>query len=247
MIKKLFIVFSIPVVLMIIVFLVSSSCKNWENPLIATGTVGAAVAAIWTIIYIELFKPYFDRPKLEIKEPGFKPQFYRQAPEKDMEGNQTGTGFYINILLINNGTHMAKNCQPVLTGMWKHTNDKWEKEVDWVSVGLQWAAGEHVVFLGPLHKIREERNIVPNRPYYFNLGNITTRNPQVFKILQTIKLYAQDDEFGPGEYYFEVRVTGEEVNLPPKYFHVIWRGDCTANLTEVEQRLKVFMKDYPPA
>ena len=82
MIKKLFIVFSIPVVLMIIVFLISSFCKKWENPLIAAGTVGAAVAAIWIIIYIELIQSYIDRPRLEIGEPGFDPPFFRRAPEK---------------------------------------------------------------------------------------------------------------------------------------------------------------------
>ena len=81
MIKKLIIAFSVPVLSIITVLLISSSCKKWENPLIAAGTVGAAIAAVWTIIYLEIIKLYFNRPKLEIKEPGFKPQFYRQAPE----------------------------------------------------------------------------------------------------------------------------------------------------------------------
>lgn len=68
MIKKLFIAFLIPVLAIIVVLLISYSYENWENPLIAAGTVGAAVAAIWAIIYIELFKPYFDHPILIIKE-----------------------------------------------------------------------------------------------------------------------------------------------------------------------------------
>ena len=142
---------------------------------------------------------------------------------------------------------MAINCQPVLTGMWKFNNETWIKELNWIAVPLQWAAGENVVYLGPLLKIREERNLVPYRPYYFNLGNITTQDPQIFKILQTIELHAQNYKFSPGEFCFEVRVTGEEVDLPPKYFYVKWRGGCTANLNEVEQRFEVSMKDNPPA
>jgi hypothetical protein len=245
--KKFFIAVSVPFVFTISVFLISYSCKSWENPLIAAGTVGAAIAAVWAIIYLEIIKPYFNRPKLEIKEPGFKPKFYRYAPERDNAGNKVGIGYYINILLINNGEHMAINCQPVLTGMWKLNNEAWIKELNWIAVPLKWAAGEDIVDLGPLQKIREERNLVPHRPYYFNLGNISTRYPKIFKLKQIVKLNAQDDELNSGEYCFEVRVTGEEVDLPPKYFYVIWRGECTANLDEVEQRFEVSMKDYPPS
>ena len=117
MIKKLLIAFSVPITSIILVLFVSYSFESWENPLIAAGTVGAAIAAVWAIIYLEIIKPYFNRPKLEIKEPGFKPKFYRYAPERDNAGNQVGIGYYINILLINNGEHMAMNCQPVLTCM----------------------------------------------------------------------------------------------------------------------------------
>jgi hypothetical protein len=65
--------------------------------------------------------------------------------------------------------------------------------------------------------------------------------------LQTINLHAQDNEFGPGEFCFEIGVTGEEVNLPPKYFYVTWHGGCTENLEEVEQRFEVSMNGNPPA
>ncbi|MDI6853224.1 MAG: hypothetical protein QME75_06405 [Deltaproteobacteria bacterium] len=246
MTKKFCLAVSVPFVFMISVLLISYSYKNWENPLIATGTVGAAIAAVWAIIYLEIIKPRLDRPKIEIREPGFNPKFYRYAPEKE-KGKQIGIGYYINILLINSGERMAINCQPVLTGMWKFNNSKWIKELNWIAVPLRWAAGEDIVDLGPSQKIREERNLVPHRPYYFNLGNISTRYPQVFKILQIMKLNAQDDELSPGEYCFEVRVTGEQVDLPPRYFYVTWRGGCTDNLNEVEQRFIVSMKDNPPA
>jgi hypothetical protein len=247
MIKKLFIALSVPVVLIIAVLIISHSYREWENPLIAAGTVGAAVSAIWAVIYLEIFKPYFDRPILEIKQPGFKPLFYRQAPEINIQtGEQVGIGYYINILLKNTGKRTAKNCQTLLIGMWEVVQADWQKEENWISVPLRWAAGEENEYDYP-GKLREERNMIPNRPYYFNLGKISTQHPDKFIILDLPRLTAQRSKFDAGEYCFEVKVTGEEVDLPPKYFYVIWRGGCTTNLKEVEQRFEVSMKDNPPA
>ena len=263
MIKKLIIAFSVPVLSIITVLLISSSCKKWENPLIAAGTVGAAIAAVWTIIYLEIIKLYFNRPKLEIKEPGFKPQFYRQAPEigqrlvktKDNEISseyyQVGIGYYINIMLKNIGKQTAKNCQPFLTSMWKLIDDKLEPEKNWIPVALQWAGGEDHEYvqdiqrLGILKKIREERNIIPQRPYYFNLGCISTTHTNEFRILQIIGLTGQNDRFGPGEYCFEVTVNGEEVSPCLKYFKVVWKGGCTKEINEVENRFFISMHNDP--
>jgi len=246
MIKKLFICFSVPVVSILSVLLISSSCKKWENPLIAAGTVGAAIAAIWAIIYIEILRPNFDRPKLKIGEPGFKPSFYRQAPEKNRAGQQVGIGYYINILLKNTGKRTAKNCQPILTAMWKLDQGNWQKAENWISVGLRWGAGEDQYYEYGILKTREERNLIPHRPYYVSLGRISTQDPKTFELLQVIILNAQDNRFEPGEYCFEITVNGEDIDPPMKYFKVIWRGECTQNLEEVEQRFFVSMQDNPP-
>lgn len=169
MINKLFIVFSVPGVFIIVVLLVSASYKEWENPLIAAGTVGAAVSAIWAVIYLELIKPYFDRPRLIIKEPGFKPPFYRQAPEIEtflinnkLPVRYTEIGYYINILLKNIGKRPAKNCQALLTAMWKYNGEKWQKAENWISVPLRWAAGEEYEYVeGPIGKLREDKESDP--------------------------------------------------------------------------------------
>jgi hypothetical protein len=247
MIKKLFIVVSVPSVFIIVVLLVSNSYKEWENPLIAAGTVGAAVSAIWAVIYLEIIKPNLDSPILEIREPGFDPKFYRLAPQINRKtGQQDGIGYYINILLKNKGKRTAKNCQPLLIGMWELAQGKWQKERNWISVPLRWAAGEEKEYDYP-GKLREERNIIPNRPYYFNLGKISTQHPDKFIILDLPRLTAQRSKFDAGKYCFEVTVTGEEVNLDPKYFYLTWRGRCTDKLKEVEQRFEVSMKGYPPS
>jgi hypothetical protein len=245
MIKELLIVISVPFVFMIGVLFISFSCKSWENPLIAAGTVGAAIAAVWAIIYLEIIKFKYYRPKLEITEPGFEPEFYRKAPIKDKAGNQNGTAYYINILLTNTGNRTAKNCQPLLIGMHKNIGDKWQEEENWISVPLQWAGGEKREY--GTTKIREERNIIPHRPYYFNLGKISTQYPDQLVILYLPSLAGQEPKIGPGEYCFEVTVTGEEVGLDRKYFYVTWRGGCTDNLKYVKQRFEVSMKDNPPS
>ncbi len=248
MIKKLFIAFSVPVVSIIVVLLISYSCKKWENPLIAAGTVGAAVSAIWTVIYLEIIKSYFDRPIIEIREPGFKPLFYRGAPEVDMNtGKQVGIGYYINILLINAGNQTAKNCQPLLTSKWERVLDGWEHTKDWIPVALRWAAGEDSEYVQDIQKvvivkkIREERNIIPKRPYYFNLGCISTTHAGEFRILQVIGLTGQKNIFGPGEYIFEVTVTGEQFDPIVRYFRVRWDGECTEDLNDVERKFFVSM------
>jgi hypothetical protein len=132
-----------------------------------------------------------------------------------------------------------------LIGIWKRVQGDWITEENWLSVPLQWAGGEKKEY--GTNKIREERNIIPHRPYYFNLGKISTQQPDKFVILYLPSLAGQRPQIGAGEYCFEVTVTGEEVDLPSKYIYVKWLGECTDNLNEVEQRFEVSMKDNPPA
>lgn len=180
MIKKIFLIlyFLFPILLFIGVFYISFSFKELANPLIAAGTVGAAVAAVWAIIYLEIMKPYFKCPKLEMKEPGHEPKFIKQAPKIDNEGKLISTDYYINIMLKNTGNRTANNCQPLLIGMSKIEQNKRIEEKNWLSVPLRWAGGEKKEF--GTNKIREERNIIPHRPYYFNLGKISTEQPDDF-------------------------------------------------------------------
>jgi hypothetical protein len=252
MIKRIIIAVSVPFVSIILVLLLYYYYKKWENPLIAAGTVGAAVAAIWAVIYLEIIKTYFDRPIINIMEPSFDTLFYRRAPEiktvivnDKIECQQQGIGYYINILLMNEGKQISRNCQPLLTSLWKFINGRWEVEKNLISVPLRWAAGEEYENIKDM-KLREERNLIPHRPYYFNLGRISTRHPHKFKILDLPGLTAQPLEFGPGEYFFEVTVTGEEVEPCVKYFQVRWDGGCTEELSEVRERFSVSIHRDPP-
>lgn len=165
-----------PLAIALIIFLIAYFCKKWENPLIAAGTVGVVVTAVWTIYYREI-KAHEDRPILRMEEPRFDPPFYRRAPEiKNVKVDdkiiqeQVGIGYYINILLKNTGKRTAKNCQPILTRMWKFIQGNWQKEENWISVALLWGAGEHEIYEYGIRKAREERNLIPNRPYYLSLG-----------------------------------------------------------------------------
>jgi hypothetical protein len=49
--------------------------------LVAAGTVGAVVTAVWAIFYRDLTE-FENRPILMMAEPGFNPPFYRKAPKK---------------------------------------------------------------------------------------------------------------------------------------------------------------------
>jgi hypothetical protein len=256
--KKIFASPWFPLIILIITFFVALLCKQYENTLVAAGTVGAVVTAVWAIFYRDLSE-FENRPRLIIKEPGFKPPFYRQAPEKGiikvdnkLVEHEAGKGYYINIQLRNIGNRVAKNCQPFLTAMWEWNRNDWQKKENWISVALRWAAGEDYEYiesiqaLGRFGKVKEERNLIPQRHYYFNLGCISTQHAEKLRILQVIKLYAQDSEFGPGEYCFEVTVTGEEVDPLVRYFKVRWDGGCTEDLNEVERIFFVSMHNDSP-
>lgn len=237
----------IPLAALIIVFFLSYYWEKLGNPLRAAGTVGAVVAAVWLIFYRDL-KTFHERPQIEMREPGFEPKYYRQAPEiNEQTGQIVGIGYYINILLLNTGKRTAKNCQPILTKMWKFINGKWQQENNWISVALLWGAGEHQIFEYGIRKPREERNIIPNRPYYLSLGRITTKDPKTFEIMQVVILTAQNHKFEPGEYCFEVTVNGEDIDPTVKYFKVRWDGGCTEDLNEVEKRFSVSMHNTSPS
>lgn len=234
----------LPLIITIIIFVIAFFWKQWGNPLVAAGTVGAVVTAVGAIYYREI-KIIGDRPILEMGEPGFKPPFYRRAPEI-IQTEVVGIGYYINILLKNTGKRTAKNCQPILTMLWKFIQGNWQKEENWISVALLWGAGEHEIYEYGIRKPREERNLIPNRPYYLSLGRITTQDPKTFELMQVIILTAQNNKFEPGEYCFEVTVNGEDIDPPVKYFKVRWDGGCTEDLNEVEGRFFVSMHDDAP-
>jgi hypothetical protein len=199
-------------------------------------------AVIWAIYHQEI-KQYIHRPVLEIMKFSQEMPYVRRAPIINTEY----VGFFINIPLRNTGRRNAKNCQPIVSGMGKFTNSSWYQEKNWIPVALRWAGGEDFEHTEKGPKIREERNLIPHRLYFFNLGHVATAEPNNFILDQIIILTGQDYKFTPGKYCFEVKVTAEEISSPiKKYYLVDWQGGCTDKFEEILKKLTVVEQKEAP-
>lgn len=191
------------------------------------------------------------RPKLRIGPFVQAPPLFRLAPESETlqvltaqpDGSSiiqevrrpVGLGFYVNIPLTNDGVTLAKRCQPMLTRVAAFQNGTWQREENWIPLGLRWALDE--LSLRPT----EERSLVSGRPYIFNLGKVSTTDPTKFVLLPLLRPSAQSCEFNSGWYCFEVTVYCENAPIVQSWYVVKWHGGISAQptLDEVQNRLEV--------
>ena len=208
--------------------------------LTAMGTIGVVLWAIFRDSILEFWR----RPILQILPSEWEPPYFRPAPLVDSDNKRVGTSYAITIELENRGETLAKNCQPLLTGAGSKDKGKWQKEDNWLPLSLLWALDE--ASMQASGKPTEERDLVPHRPYSFNLGAVRTTDPDNLSISVIIYPTGQRTAFPPGEYCFEIKVFAATVKPICKYFYVQWDGKCSENHEEVKKKLRVFAKDVPP-
>lgn len=128
-------------------------------------------------------------------------------------GVELGPALYINCFVKNVGGSVAKLVEPVLTASARKSADsRWQPVPDWVPLGLRWSLDEINAVRG---EPTQARVLVPNGPYLFDLGKISTyRTPLRLEMLTLLRPAAQEMEHGPGEYCFEVTLYSE--NASPK-------------------------------
>ena len=213
---------------------------NWVG-LAAIATLGAV---IWAV-YHQGILLWLERPRLQIMPFELEPPLFQKASEFHPTTSQrVGSGFYVNVELRNTGETLAKSCQPVVTAMGKFDAGKWQKQENWIPLSLEWILDE--LSRQAAGKPTEERDLVPYKPYHFNLGCVSTTDPHAFRLLVTINPSAQQTRFLRGQYCFEITVFAEKVKPCTKYFHVKWVGECTDNLEEVKTKIRVFTENDPP-
>jgi hypothetical protein len=227
-------------VLALVVFIILIIQSNWIA-LLAIGVLGAVLWALYHQGVVTLL----ERPSLQIMPFELEPPLFRKSPEFHPTTSQrVGSGFYVNVELRNMGETLAKSCQPVVTAMGKFDAGKWQKQEDWIPLTLEWVLDElsrHVS-----GKPTEERDLIPHKPYNFNLGCVSTTDPHAFRLLVTIVPSAQQARFTRGQYCFEITVFAEKAKPATKYFHVKWAGECTDNFEEVKTKIRVFAENDPP-
>ena len=120
---------------------------------------------------------------------------------------------------------------------------KWETQTNWVAPYILWALDEPALRSG---QPTQDRHLVPERPYIFNLGQLGTRYPDVF-ILRVVSMPGgQRIEYFAGEYCFEVTAFAEGADPAKRYFHIQWDGQCTEDFEEVKSKIRVYSKDRSP-
>jgi hypothetical protein len=160
----------------------------------------------------------------------------RRTTESDRNrGVDLGPAWYVNCTVKNVGGTIANRAQPVLTAMAERLpNQRWRLVPDWISLGLRWSLDELNVSQG---QPTQERYLVPNRPYMFDLGKLSAYLPQRrFDLSTLLKPNAQKNDFGVGEYCFEVTLYSENADPVSVWYLVRVEGDIHfPNPLNVEQ------------
>jgi hypothetical protein len=167
------------------------------------------------------------RPRLRMGPFQPEPPLLRLASEV---GGIGGFGYYVTIPIVNEGPQLARRCQPLLTGWAKASDRGWEREQNWVPIGLLWALDEWA--RSAAGRPTEEKDLVPDRPYLFNLGKISNSDAQHFVLLPVLAPTAQQHRFPPGEYCFEVTAFAENTDSVTRWYRVIWRGSGPKGLSK---------------
>lgn len=233
------------------VFLLSASYENLAKAFAAIGTISAV---IWALYHQEI-KQFLDRPNLQIEAIKLEIPYFRPV-----EISAFDIDYYINIPLINSGKRTAKNCTPILFSIFEKNHDnKWEEIRNWIPLPLQWAADERewedALIDSETQKVfrklaRVERNIVPNRPYFFNLGKFDVGKNIFqacqFELLTFPKLIAQTNLYSEGYYCYKIKIIAEEIEPLIKCFYLQWRWDCKPPKTTKPEIIIWKIENNPP-
>jgi hypothetical protein len=209
--------------------------------LTAVGTFGAVVWAIFQ----QGILAWLRRPKLVFRFYESEPPHLRQVPLWNTKtGKRIATGYALSIQLINRGKTLAKHAQHLVTGKAVLEDGKWQVQKNWIAVPIRWAL-DVPAEMGTGDPT-EERNLIPNRPYPFNLGLLRTDDPIHFYLNPVTMPGNQDTVYGPGEFCFELTVFAEGAKPAKKVFHIKWLGGCIEDFEEVKKRITIYMKVRPP-
>jgi hypothetical protein len=162
-------------------------------------------------------------PRLEQSEP----RISRTKETDSFRKVELGPALYINCFVTNVGGSVAKLAEPVLTAVARRSADnRWQRTPDWLPLGLRWSLDEINLVRG---SPTEGRLLVPNRPYLFDLAKISAYLPQPrLEMLTLLKPAAQETDYSPGEYCFEVTIYSENAAPASAWYLVSVDRDVSA-------------------
>ena len=212
--------------------------ENKSHILAALTVIGTVGAVIWAVARDTILK-YVNRPRLNVNFYETDAPYLRYVPpDQPNQPHQHVLTLYIS----NNGRSVAESCQPLITKFWfkNSDNDGWIFPEGWVPLPLNW-----VFEIELQQKYIDERNIVPNKPYLFNLCTFIDNN--LFKLAAPIKSRSQSSVF-QGQKTFCIELTVFSVNAEPKkkYFHIEWKGPFEKDLSSFKKSIIIYESKDPP-
>ena len=203
--------------------------------LTAIGTVGAV---IWVVAKDTILK-YIDRPKLDVNFYETDAPYLRYVPPDHR--NQPHQHI-LTLYISNIGRSVAEACQPLITKLWiKDIGDEsWIFPEGWVPLPLNW------VFASELQQeYLDERNIIPNKPYLFNICTFFHNNS--FVLTAPIHSRSRPRAF-PGQRTYCIELTLFSINAKPveKYYYIEWKGPFELELSSFEKNIEIFESKNPP-
>jgi hypothetical protein len=207
--------------------------KVWEA-MTAVGTILAAVVAL----YLGVFREYLMRPVIELKFSEKIPPHLRQTPRYVENVKSSGNLYPISVGATNTGGATAKNTSVFIKQMWTFNRNVWIPHPNWIPAPIQWA-------LGPNRS--DMKDLVPHRPYVFNLAVLDSENPNILDLKFFITPGNQLTWYEIGYYCFAVMVCAEGIGKPlMKYFYINWEGGADTDLEHTRQKIQVRIEDTPP-
>jgi len=208
-----------------------------ENIWSALGAIGTIAAVLWAV-YHQGILDFLRRPIIQINlyekdTPHIRPVPVG-TPEKPIKS------YILTLEILNSGKVIAPRAQPLVTQVRTLKNGQWRKAEGWIPVPLYWVFDElSQISTG---KPTDEKDLVPHRPYLFNLGEFSTGHPDNFLLLKPIISRSQKETYEAGEHCFEITVFSLNTEPVPKYVHIKWDGKCTDDFELFKQ--KVYVQAY---
>ena len=211
----------------------------------AVAALGSIFVLLWAV-FQQAFIKWLNRPKLRIMKYEHGGTFFRQAPEVNLYSKEIEVqGFYVNLILINEGKTVAYNAQPHLSAFWEFREGSWRQKDNWLPVGLLWAFDEPG--RSPAQKAIEEKNLVPSRPYRFNLLKLSTGHRNSFRLLLIWYPMGQPSEFAIGKYCFEVTVSAEGSKPIKRYYIVDFHeASITGDYNSARKKIQIHDQNKAP-
>lgn len=199
------------------------------------GTVGAV---IWAVARDTILK-YITRPKLDVTFYENDAPYLRYVPP-DQRGQPHQ--HVLTLYIHNEGKSVAESCQPLITKLWckKPDSEAWIYPKGWVPLPLNW------VFESELQqKFVNERDVVPSKPYLFNLCTFFQNNLLV--LTAPIKSRSQPSQFSlQTTYCMELTVFSVNAKATVKFIYIEWRGSFDISLSSFEQHINIYESKNGP-